>query len=270
MPNPIKVFLVDDHLVVREGITSILVSEKGIKVVGQASNAQEALTEIGKTIPDIVLMDLKMPGVDGIQLTTMVRNKFPTCKVIILTLYDQYVGESMKAGAKGYLLKDITREDLIDSIKRVYNGEEVYDKKVRPTIKIDYEEGEKVITGADIIKTPDVSGNLFDQVRIFILPPADIGESLKLTSIVEEALSGDFRQVEGTFLDGISITFSLYNPLSTEDINRRLAKVPDVKVLDRGALAGISDLQNLIKNKQQFDLTHPTVKTVFVQLHRPG
>ncbi len=275
MPNPIKVFIVDDHLVVREGITSILYLEKGIEVVGQASNAQETLSQISKLVPDIVLMDLKMPGVDGIQLTRLVRNKLPTCKVIILTLYDQYVGEAMKAGAKGYLLKDITLEDLVDSIKRVYGGEEVFDKNIRPTIKVNYEEKseeeEKDLPSTDAKETPgDISNTLFEQVKVFILPPADISKSLKLASIAEEALSADFKQVEGTLLDGISITFNLNNPLSTEEINIRLSSVSHIKVLNYDALAGINDLQNLIKEKQKFDMKHPSVKTMFVQLHLQG
>jgi len=271
MPNRIKVLIVDDHLVAREGITAILDFEKDIQVVGQASNAQETLLQISKVVPDIVLMDLRMPGVNGIELTRLVRNKLPTCKVIILTLYDQYVGEAMKAGAKGYLLKDITREELIDSIKRVYAGEEVYDKKVRPTIKIDYEEKfeeeNRDLQGTELKEiSEDISSILFNQVRIFILPPADISESLKLTSVAEEALSGDFKQVEGTLLDGISITFNLNNPLSTQEINRRLSKISHVTVLNYDALAGINDLQNLIKESQKFQMKHPSVKTMFVQL----
>ncbi|MFH1030972.1 MAG: response regulator transcription factor [Chloroflexota bacterium] len=272
MPNPIKVFIVDDHLVVREGITSILESEKDIQIVGQASNAQDTLSQINKLVPDIVLMDLRMPGVNGIQLTRLVRNKLPMSKVIILTLYDQYVGEAMQVGAKGYLLKDITREDLIDSIKRVYGGEEVYDKRIRPTLKVDYEvklDGE----GKDVRETETKetsrsdSSALYNQVKIFILPPAGIGESLRLTSIVEEALTGDFKQVEGTLLDGISITFNLNNPLPAPEINKRLSKVTYVKVLSNDELAENNGLQNLIKEKQKFDTKHPSVKTVFVQLH---
>lgn len=271
MPEPIRIFLVDDHLVVRAGITSMLEFEKDIKIVGQASNAQDALSQINKVVPDVILMDLKMPGVDGIQLTKMVRNKLPTCKVIILTLYDQYVGEAMKAGAKGYLLKDITLEDLVDSIKRVYVGEEVYDKNIRPIVKIDYEEKleeeKKDLPRVGAKETPiDTSNTLFDQVKIFILPPADIGVSLKLTSVLEEALSGDFKQVEGTLIDGISVIFNLNTSLTISEINRRISSVPNVKVLNYDALAGITDLQNLIKKNQEFDIKHPSVRTVFIQL----
>jgi DNA-binding NarL/FixJ family response regulator len=275
MPNPIKVFIVDDHLVVREGITSILYLEKGIEVVGQASNAQETLSQISKLVPDIILMDLKMPGIDGLQLTRLVRNQLPACKVIILTLYDQFVAEARKVGAKGYLLKDINLEDLVDSIKRVYRGEEVYDKRVRPTIEIDYEEKseeeEKDLPGTDAEGTSlDVSNTLFEQVRVFILPPADISESLKLTSIAEEALTGDFKQVEGTLRDGISITFKINKPVSTGEINRRLLKIPDVTIFNYDALAGSNDFQNLIKKQQAFDIKHPSIKTVFVRLRPQG
>ena len=275
MPNPIKVFIVDDHLVVREGITSILYLEKGIEVVGQASNAQETLSQISTLAPDIILMDLKMPGIDGIQLTRLVRNELPSCKVIILTLYDQYVTEARKVGAKGYLLKDISLEALVDSIKRVYGGEEVYDTRVRTSIEIDYEEKseeeEKDLPGVDSKEIPgDVLSNLFEQVKVFILPPADISEALKLTSIAEEALAGDFKQVQGTLLDGISITFNLNKPLSTEEINRRLSKVQYVTALNYDVLEGINEFQNLIKKQQTLDRKHPSVKTIFVQLRRQG
>jgi len=250
---------------VRVGLISILESAKDIVVVGQASNAQDTLSQINKLDPDIILMDLRMPGVDGIQLTRMVRNKLPTCKVIILTLYDQYAGEAMKVGAKGYILKDITREDLIDSIKRVYGGEEVYDKRIKPIIKIDYEEKpkgeERVLLDTDTKSAArDISSFVFDQLRIFILPPADIGGSLRLTSELEEALSGDFRQVEGKLQDGITVTFKLNNPLSIDEINRRLAMISSLNLLNSDSLAGNDNLQNLIKEKQSFDINTPRSK----------
>jgi hypothetical protein len=104
-------------------------------------------------------------------------------------------------------------------------------------------------------------------VKVFILPPADISESFKFTSIAEKALSSDFKQVEGTLLDGISITFNLYNSTSAQEINRRLSKVSYVTVLNYDALAGINDFQNLVKKQQTLDMKHPSVKTIFVQLH---
>ena len=124
MPNPIKVFLVDDHLVVREGITSILVSEKGIKVVGQASNAQEALTEIGKTLPDIVLMDIHLPGISGIECIKQLKPALPLTQFMMCTVYEdnENVFDSLCAGATGYLLKNSPPGRITDAIIDLYHG----------------------------------------------------------------------------------------------------------------------------------------------------
>lgn len=274
MPDTIiKVFIVDDHLIVRQGVTSLLEVFKDIQIVGQASNANDTLSQIGLLMPDIILMDLRMPGVDGIQLTKMAKEQLPSCKVIVLTLYDQYVAEAMKAGARGYLLKDIPLENLIDSIRRVYSGEEVIDKNIRPTIKIDYEDESKLekkdsqaIAAGYTLE--DTSTRLFDQVRVFILPPADIGATLRLTSVLEEALAGDFMRVEGTSMVGISVTFNLSRSLTNREINARVSSVFDlnIKVFSYNELAQIGDLQNLMKKQHQFDLKHPSVKSVFVKI----
>ncbi|MFC2038789.1 response regulator transcription factor [Chloroflexota bacterium] len=273
MTNPIKVFIVDDHLIVREGITSILDIVNDIEVVGQAGNAEEALSLIGQLGPDVILVDLRMPGTDGIQLTRLIKEKFITCKVIVLTLYDQYVSEAIRAGAKGYLLKDITLEDLVDSIKRVNAGEEVYDTKAVPTIKVEYEgnSGDEQSISNDSVgqEAPGDTAAIYNQARIFILPPADISESLKITSILEEAVSGDFKQVEGTTPTGISITFNLNNILSLKDLNERLTKVSYIKIISPIELAGRNDPQNLIEKQHAFDLKHPMVKTIFIELHLP-
>jgi len=270
--NPIRVFLVDDHLIVREGITAMLEFDNDIAVVGQASNASDAISEITRLSPDVILMDLKMPDVDGIQLTKLLRNRLITSKIIILTLYDRYVSEAMKVGVQGYLLKDISREELIDSIKKVYGGETVYDKKVMPTIKIDYEvnseEEDEDFSNKDVEESAgDVSDELFEQVRVFILPPADISTSLRLTSILEEALRADFKQVEGTPVDGISIIFRLYIPVPPKEINRRISKVPNIHVINLNESAKGPNMKNLIDKKQAFDKKHPLIITIFIQLN---
>jgi DNA-binding NarL/FixJ family response regulator len=270
MPDKIKVFIVDDHLLVREGITSILDVEKDIQVVGQASNAEETLSQIGKLTPDIILMDLRMPGVDGIQLTRLVKNKLPSCKVIILTLYDQYVGEAKKVGAKGYLLKDITREDFIDSIKRVSRGEEVYDKKIRPITKVEYEEQPEVVESSDartsIAEMPMDALNSYAQVKLIVLPPTDMSQFVKLAGLAEEALGGDFRQVEGTSQGGFSVIFNLDASRSGMEINDRLSKIPYVKMIDAKSMVQVKNAESILKEKQQFEIKHPFAKVVFVQI----
>ena len=120
--NTIRIIVVDDHQVVREGLRHMLQLEEDIEVVGEASNAKEALAQVESLSPDIILMDIKMPGIDGIELTRQLKEKQPSCNVIMLTLYDEYLTEAIEAGAAGYLLKDIKREELIKAIRAVHQG----------------------------------------------------------------------------------------------------------------------------------------------------
>src|SRR3990172_8553055 len=101
----IRVLLVDDHQVVREGLRNMLELEDDIKVVGEAASFEEALPQVEALFPDIVLMDIKMPGIDGIEATRRLKEKKPDCNVVILTLYEEYLPQALEAGAVGYLLK---------------------------------------------------------------------------------------------------------------------------------------------------------------------
>ena len=118
----IRILLVDDHQVVREGLRRMLELEADLKVVGEATEAKEVLSQVELLSPEVILMDIKMPGVDGIELTRQVKQKQPSCNVIMLTLYDEYLTQAIKAGAVGYLLKDIKREELVSAIRAVHEG----------------------------------------------------------------------------------------------------------------------------------------------------
>ncbi len=118
----IRVLLVEDHQIVREGIRRMLELEPDIKIVAEASNGPEALDQMRLHTPDIVLMDLKMPGTDGIQLTRQMTKTWPDVKIIILTIYTDYLKESIQAGARGYLSKDLRREELVQAIRAVQEG----------------------------------------------------------------------------------------------------------------------------------------------------
>jgi len=120
--DTIRILVVDDHQVVREGLRHMLELEADMEVVGEASDAKETLTQVESLSPEIILMDIKMPGVDGIELTRQLKEKLPACNVIMLTLYDEYLAEAIEAGAAGYLLKDIKREELIKAIRAVHQG----------------------------------------------------------------------------------------------------------------------------------------------------
>ncbi|MBL7119272.1 MAG: response regulator transcription factor [Dehalococcoidia bacterium] len=118
----IRVLLVDDHQVVRDGLRHMLGLQDDIRIIGEAANVEEALQQAELHSPDIVLMDLKMPGVDGIEAVRRLKEKRPDCHVIMLTLYEEYVTEAIEAGATGYLLKDIKREELVQAIRAVQQG----------------------------------------------------------------------------------------------------------------------------------------------------
>lgn len=122
--NKINVLLVDDHLVVREGLRTILSSEPGFNVVGEASSGEEALDKVGELRPHIVLMDISMPGMGGIEATRLIKKEHPTIAVVILTMYDSevYVLEAIRCGAAGYLTKDASRELLFHALRTVLDG----------------------------------------------------------------------------------------------------------------------------------------------------
>lgn len=120
----IKVLIVDDHLVVLRGLRFFLQTQSAIEIVGQAQNGEEALQQVQALNPDIVLMDLIMPGMSGIEATRMITEQYPKVKVIILSSYSDHesVLQAIKAGAIGYQLKDVRPEVLIESIQAAMDG----------------------------------------------------------------------------------------------------------------------------------------------------
>jgi len=121
----IRVALVDDQQLIRQGIQILLELEMDMQVVGQASNGREAITLVEKFQPDVVLMDIRMPELDGVAATRILHDRFPAIGVIILTTFDddEYVFEGLKAGARGYLLKDVSSDDLSAAIRSVARGQ---------------------------------------------------------------------------------------------------------------------------------------------------
>lgn len=125
MSDSIRVLLCDDHTLFRQGIRKLLELEKNIEVVGEASNGEEVLKMLKKTGPDVVLMDIGMPQMDGVTATYKIKKILPRVNVIILTVYEDepHIFEAIKAGAMGYLLKDVSINELLGAIRKVYKGE---------------------------------------------------------------------------------------------------------------------------------------------------
>jgi DNA-binding NarL/FixJ family response regulator len=127
-----KIIITDDQAIVRDGLEMLLKLERDFEVVGVASDGAEAVELVAKKTPDLVLMDLKMPVMNGIEATRQIRAKYPQVKVLVLTTYDddEWVLDAIHAGASGYLLKDTPREDVVKAIRGTMAGKTYVDPAV--------------------------------------------------------------------------------------------------------------------------------------------
>jgi DNA-binding NarL/FixJ family response regulator len=124
----IQVLIADDHVFYREGVRTLLSRSPEITVAGEASTGEEVITRAGELKPDVILMDLKMPGVNGIDATRVIHEKYPHIGILVITMFDDddSVFAAMRAGALGYLLKDADRDELIRAIVAVKSGEAIF------------------------------------------------------------------------------------------------------------------------------------------------
>lgn len=124
IPARIRVLIVDDHAIVREGIRHVLSTDDGVEVVGEAGNGAEALGLVERLEPDVVILDLSMPGLSGLDVVARLRTEAPATKVLVLSIHDQeeFVLESLRAGAQGYLRKDSSPAEIRSAIRRVNEG----------------------------------------------------------------------------------------------------------------------------------------------------
>jgi two-component system, NarL family, nitrate/nitrite response regulator NarL len=148
MSNPIKLFVVDDHPIFIDGITGLLKDTPGFEIIGTAVNGKELLEKMADNMPDIILMDINMPEMDGIEATKEIKRIYPDVKVIMLTMFNdiRFIKELLEIGAKGYILKNISREDLIKAIQTVSSGKPFLDSAVQ----------EKVISSMSAAEEEDI------------------------------------------------------------------------------------------------------------------
>ena len=152
----IKVLIVDDHAIVREGIHMILALHDDIEVVGEAADGIEAIDEVNKLLPDVVLIDIAMPKLGGLEATLEIRKISPQSKILVLTQYDntEYIYRFLKAGATGYVLKKAVGSDLVSAIRAVFQGKAFVDPSI----------ADRVIKG--FLEQPEVSEDaiLYDKL----------------------------------------------------------------------------------------------------------
>jgi two-component system response regulator NreC len=136
----IRLLLVDDHEIVREGLRSCLAPYRQLQVVGEAASGEQALVMAAQTKPDVVLMDINLPHMSGLEATRHLQQQLPGSKILILTVYDnpEYVREVMRAGAKGYVLKNTAPQDLVAAIEKIHRNEVHFSPAVVKSVMYDY------------------------------------------------------------------------------------------------------------------------------------
>jgi DNA-binding NarL/FixJ family response regulator len=130
--EPVRVLVVDDQRLIREGIASLLSIQPGIAVVGTAADGNEAIEQALALSPDVVLMDVRMPVMDGVEAVGVLRRRLPGCRALMLTTFDdeEYVVQALRAGASGYLLKDLPAVDLAQAVRLAHAGVDQHDPSV--------------------------------------------------------------------------------------------------------------------------------------------
>ncbi len=136
----IRILLVDDHTLMRSGIRALLEDEPGLSVIGEAEDGRSAVAQACKLRPDVVIMDIAMPLLNGLEATRQIRQQCPRVRVLILSMHDneEYIRQVLEAGAMGYILKDAAARELISAIRSVYRGEAVLSPAVTRLVIEDY------------------------------------------------------------------------------------------------------------------------------------
>lgn len=160
--NKIKVLLAEDHIIVRKGLRALLDKEIGIEVIGEAEDGREAIRKAEELHPDVVVMDIAMPGLNGLEATRQIKKRFPGMKIIILTVHnnEEYVLETLRAGASGYLVKKAAPTDLISAIQAAYRGESFLSPSISRTVIDEYLGKTEKVSERD-----EIYGKLTDRER---------------------------------------------------------------------------------------------------------
>jgi len=255
MEKDIRIVLVDDHVVVREGLKHMLAHEEDMEVVGESANGQEALSQVEMLCPNIVLTDIKMPAMDGIELIRYLKEQYASCNVIVLTIYDEYLAPAMEAGARGYLLKDIKVEEFTQAIRQVHLGEVVISQSFAPETRTEYEQRYGKKEEADMV----------EEVQLVIPPPVEANQLMRFVSRVEEIFNSSLLQIVGSWQNGTALTICLKEATPMANILNKLAEMPEIEEIVEKP-PGETSLSLLKKVTSLPRLARRTRRTIFVKL----
>ncbi len=194
----IKLLIVDDHPVVREGIGAMLRREPDFKIVGEASNGLEAVEKARELLPDVILMDLRMPELDGVEAITRIRADNPEVKFIILTTYsdDEYIFKGIAAGARAYLLKDAPRGELFKAIRMVFKGESLIQPVIASKVLDKLAELSRKTPSADVLSEREIE---VLQLMAKGVSNKDLADQLSITqSTVKTHITSIFQKLNVT------------------------------------------------------------------------
>lgn len=210
----IKVMLVDDQIILAEGIKSVLETSGDIVVAGIASDGCEAVELAASVKPDVVLMDIRMPNMNGVAATKKIKETLPSCKIIILTTFDDsdYILSAINNGASGYLLKDIGSTALIDAIRNAYAGDTILPSKIA-----------KKITDAALMVSSDREIKL---KRAYGLSDREAGIAMMiLEGFTNRQIASALKLSDGTSRNYIS---TIYLKLGVENRTAAIAKIKEI------------------------------------------
>jgi len=181
--KPIRILLADDHPVLRQGVRALAADEADMEFVAEASSGLEAIEEFRKHRPDIVLIDLQMPDMNGIEAMGTIRNEFPDARFIVLTTYagDVQIARALKAGARGYLLKSLLRRELLETIRAVHAGQKRIPAELAAQV-------------ADHLADDSLTSREIDVLRLIAAGNANKIVADKL-SITEETVKGHVKSI---------------------------------------------------------------------------
>lgn len=214
----INVVLADDHTVVRDGLKALLEADPGIKVVGDAATGQQAVMRVKELQPDIVIMDISMPELNGVEATIQILEASPEMRVIILSMLGtaDHVFHALKAGVRGFLLKESAGREVMEAVKTVYAGEMYFSRPIMDTVVSDYMEVRED-NHSDALK--DLSGREREILCLVVegKTSAEIGKSLSLSPKTVESYRSRMMQKLGVSDFAELIKFAIKHGLISLD-----------------------------------------------------